>query len=64
LTAKQLKALDYDKAGADVFWSGEFDIPVRFENDRLDLEPQAPDFNGGAFKYIITTDITLTEIRL
>jgi uncharacterized protein (TIGR02217 family) len=45
---------------SEVTWSGEFDIPVRFESDRLDVDPLANTKNG----FLITTDVGLVEVRL
>lgn len=47
-------------AGAVVTWSGEFDIPVRFDDDRLDMEPLARRGDG----FILSADVGLTEVRL
>jgi uncharacterized protein (TIGR02217 family) len=41
-------------------WSGEFDVPVRFDADRLDVEPLARRQDG----FILSSDADLTEIRL
>jgi len=46
-------------AGAILSWTGEFDRPVRFASDRLDLEPlihQDDDF-------LLATDVELIEVR-
>lgn len=47
-------------AGQVLTWSGEFDIPVRFDDDRLDLAPIAHGSSG----FLLSTDVTLTEVRL
>ncbi|MBD8493826.1 DUF2460 domain-containing protein [Pseudomonas syringae] len=47
-------------AGALITWSGEFDVPVRFESDRLDVDPIAVTEGG----YILSADVDLVEIRL
>jgi len=47
-------------AGSPVTWSGEFDVPVRFEADRLDVDPIARNSNG----LILTADVDLVEVRL
>ena len=46
--------------GAEITWSGEFDVPVRFENDRLDFDP-AGRATGGL---MLTGDVDIIEIRL
>lgn len=46
--------------GAIITWTGEFDVPVRFDSDRLDCQPVAR--TGGRF--ILSSDVTLTEVRL
>ena len=46
--------------GHVITWSGEFDVPVRFDSDRLDSQPIAR--TGG--KFILSSDVSLTEIRL
>lgn len=46
--------------GAVITWSGEFDVPVRFETDRLDVDPVAPRAGG----FILSTDVDLVEVRL
>lgn len=43
-----------------ITWSGEFDIPVRFESDRLDVDPIAPHKGG----FVLTADVDLVEVRL
>lgn len=48
-------------AGYQVAWSGEFDIPVRFSDDRLDVDPVAMACDS---QYLLTTDVELREIRL
>lgn len=45
--------------GALVTWSGEFDVPVRFDDDRLDVEPRGRYGDG----LILSTDVGLTEVR-
>jgi len=47
-------------AGTEITWSGEFDVPVRFDSDRLDLDPAAK--SGGNF--LLTGDVDLSEVRL
>lgn len=47
-------------AGSQIYWSGEFDVPVRFESDRLDVDPIALTQGG----YILSADVDLVEIRL
>lgn len=46
--------------GAVLTWSGEYDIPVRFDNDDIQwsVDNRSPD------SLILGTDISLTEIRL
>jgi uncharacterized protein (TIGR02217 family) len=46
--------------GAPITWSGEFDVPVRFESDRLDVDPIALRNN----EYILSADVDLVEDRL
>ncbi|NWA25515.1 DUF2460 domain-containing protein [Pseudomonas gingeri] len=46
--------------GSPITWSGEFDVPVRFEADRLDVDPVAL-INGD---YVLSADVDLVEIRL
>lgn len=43
-----------------VTWSGEFDVPVRFVNDRLDSDPSAR-YQGG---FLLSSDVDLVEVRL
>lgn len=47
-------------AGESISWSGEFDVPVRFESDRLDMRPVGP--SGGDF--VLSSNADLVEIRL
>jgi uncharacterized protein (TIGR02217 family) len=59
--------IDYDTGiltitaagGATITWTGEFDVPVRFENDRLDSDPIAPRSNG----FLLSSDVDLIETR-
>lgn len=46
--------------GAEITWSGEFDIPVRFESDRLDFDPAAK--SGSNF--LLSGDVDVVEVRL
>lgn len=46
--------------GAVITWSGEFDVPVRFESDRLDVEPVAHMQND----FALTCSVDLVEVRL
>lgn len=46
--------------GAEISWSGEFDVPVRFVSDRLDYDPVAARSSG----FILSSDVELTEVRL
>lgn len=46
--------------GEVITWSGEFDIPVRFDDDRLDVEPLARSGKG----FLLSSDVGLTEVRL
>ena len=48
-------------AGRKVTWSGEFDVPVRFVDDRLDVDPVAMTCDG---EYRLTADVELTEVRI
>lgn len=43
-----------------ITWGGEFDVPVRFDSDRLDLQPVGP---SGA-DFLLSSNADLTEIRL
>lgn len=45
--------------GAVVTWSGEFDVPVRFDDDRLDVEPLARAAGG----FFLSANVSLTEVR-
>ena len=45
---------------ADITWSGEFDVPVIFDEDRLDCQPVTKS-NG---KFLLSSNVTLSEIRL
>ncbi len=47
-------------AGAEITWAGEFDIPVRFESDRLDVEPLARIAGG----FAVSCNVDLVEVRL
>lgn len=46
--------------GSPITWAGEFDVPVRFESDRLDFDPVAPTENG----FLLSADVDLVEVRL
>jgi len=46
--------------GAVITWSGEFDVPVRFDSDRLDFDP-AGRATGG---FMLTGDVDIVEVRL
>lgn len=46
--------------GSEITWSGEFDVPVRFESDRLDFDPAAK----SAGNFLLTGDVDITEVRL
>lgn len=46
--------------GSVITWSGEFDVPVRFESDRLDVDPVAR--IGSDFA--LAADVDLVEVRL
>ena len=48
-------------AGDAITWSGEFDVPVRFESDRLDVQPII--LRDGGY-YALTANVNLTEIRI
>lgn len=43
-----------------ITWSGEFDIPVRFENDRLDVDPAVKVGDD----FALSADVGLVEVRL
>jgi len=47
-------------AGEEITWSGEFDVPVRFDSDRLDLDPVGRATGG----FLLTGDVDLIEVRL
>ena len=47
-------------AGKVITWTGEFDIPVRFEDDRLDVDVNA----RGAGGFVLSSDVSLIEVRL
>jgi len=47
-------------SGSVITWSGEFDIPVRFESDRLDLDP----ITTKGSEFYLTSDVDLVEIRV
>lgn len=47
-------------AGSEISWSGEFDVPVRFESDSLDVEPVVK-VQGG---YALSCNVDLVEVRL
>lgn len=47
-------------SGQAITWSGEFDVPVRFDNDRLDVEPIYHTEGG----FLLSTDVDLTEVRV
>lgn len=46
--------------GSVITWSGEFDVPVRFESDRLDVDPVARYSDD----FALTADVDLVEVRL
>lgn len=46
--------------GQVITWSGEFDVPVRFESDRLDFTPDVK-IEGG---FAMSADVALVEVRL
>lgn len=46
--------------GSVITWSGEFDVPVRFESDRLDVDPLARYSND----FLLSADVGLVEVRL
>lgn len=46
--------------GQVITWSGEFDVPVRFDDDRLDVTPLTTDADQG---FVVSSDASLTEIR-
>lgn len=46
--------------GAAITWSGEFDVPVRFDSDRLDCEPVAPQNR----EFHLSANVDFTEVRL
>lgn len=47
--------------GAEITWSGEFDVPVRFADD--DMSFSVDNFSPGS-GYILNNDVELLEIRL
>lgn len=46
-------------AGSEITWSGEFDVPVRFEDDEISF---SIDNNSGEF--IMNNDVSFIEIRV
>lgn len=46
--------------GARITWSGEFDVPVRFVDDQLDVEPITRVDDG----FALSCDVDLIEVRL
>jgi len=46
--------------GSSITWSGEFDVPVRFSSDRLDVEPIYSTSGG----FLLSADVDLVEIRI
>ena len=48
-------------AGASIYWSGEFDIPVRFSSDDLSFSVVDKNRSRGFF---LTSNVDLQEIRL
>jgi uncharacterized protein (TIGR02217 family) len=67
ITEDSTNFIDYDTgiltitatAGHTITWSGEFDVPVRFENDRLDADPIAPKQSN----FLLSSDVDLIETR-
>lgn len=47
-----------------ITWSGEFDVPVRFTQDRLDTEPVVFTDGDGGKGHLLNVDVELTEVRL
>lgn len=47
-------------SGSAITWTGEFDIPVRFESDSIDVDPVARTGAGFALR----ADVGLVEVRL
>ena len=45
--------------GAEITWSGEFDVPVRFESDEIDFSVNTRSGSG----LILTADVGIVEIR-
>jgi uncharacterized protein (TIGR02217 family) len=43
-----------------ITWSGEFDVPVKFDDDRLDFQPS----NRSGSRMILSSNVTLSEVRL
>lgn len=43
-----------------ITWSGEFDVPVKFDDDRLDCQP----VTRSAGKFLLSSNVTLSEVRL
>lgn len=46
--------------GSAVTWTGEFDVPVRFASDRLDVQPITEQGRG----FLLTADVDVVEVRL
>ena len=55
-----LITFSHGTSGAIMTWYGEFDVPVRFDDDRLDVE-LVYHTEGG---FLLSTDVSLTEVRL
>ena len=47
-------------AGATIYWSGEFDVPVRFSSDEL----MSSSNDGNSYGLLLTANVDLQEIRL
>jgi len=46
-------------ASAEITWSGEFDVPVRFEDDEMSFS-----IDNRSGQYILNNDVQLVEIRV
>lgn len=47
-------------SGETLTWSGEFDVPVRFEDDELSLSIN----NLSGDEFVLNTDVSMVELRL
>ena len=45
--------------GSEITWTGEFDVPVQFDDDQLDCQP----ITKSEGKFLLSSNVTLTETR-